>query len=336
MTIASNSVTLADYALTSNSDMVRAVTYSLIDYGNVIQDVPLIEKKTLIANGVRFEGNLPTVNWSQLNAEGVTTKGTPTPYQEQVFLVRNYIDVDKLFVEEENAIVNPRAVQEEAYLKSLTYDMNFKFFQNNHITGDANAPVGLAYRIANGGTFGVRPENLIDAGGVDLSTSGLTATTANNFIEFLDQLLWSVDSINGEGVVIYLNEVMQRRFAKAVRIMGTSGGFTIMQDQFNRTIQMYKGAIVRDPGYKQDQSTRIITTTETAAGTANTGGTFTSIYAVNYGTDHFFGWQFEPPNVLDLGLINNGVIYRTVIDWAIGFMNASTRSIGRLYDIKLA
>src|SRR5690348_12168537 len=171
MTIASQSVTLADYALTSNSDMVRAVTYSLIDYGNILQDVPLINKKVLVANGVRFEGNLPSVNWSQLNAEGVTTKGTPTAYQEQVYIIRNYIDVDRLFVEDETAIVNPRAVQEEAYLKALTYDLNYKFFWNDHITGDVNAPVGLAYRIANGGTYGVRPENSIDAGGVDLSSS---------------------------------------------------------------------------------------------------------------------------------------------------------------------
>lgn len=335
MAIAANTVTLADYALTSNNPMVQAVTYSLILYSNVIQDVPLVEKKSLIANGVRFEGNLPTVNWSQLNAEGVTTKGTPTAYQEQAFIVRNYIDVDKFLVEDENAVVNPRSIQEEAYLKSLTYDTNYKFFKNDHITGDINAPVGIRYRIDNGGTYGVRPENKIDAGGVDLSNSGITQTTANNFIEYLDQLLWSVDSPNGEGVVLYMNEVMQRRFAKAVRIMGTSGGFTVMQDQFNRTIQMYKGAVVRDPGYKQDQATRIITTTETNTG-ADGSSTFTSIYAVNYDTDHFFGWQFEPPNVQDLGLIYNGVIYRTLIDWAVGFMNASTRSLARLYDIKLS
>ena len=228
MAIAANTVTLADYALTSNNPMVQAVTYSLILYSNVIQDVPLVEKKSLIANGVRFEGNLPTVNWSQLNAEGVTTKGTPTAYQEQAFIVRNYIDVDKFLVEDENAVVNPRSIQEEAYLKSLTYDTNYKFFKNDHITGDINAPVGIRYRIDNGGTYGVRPENKIDAGGVDLSNSGITQTTANNFIEYLDQLLWSVDSPNGEGVVLYMNEVMQRRFAKAVRIMGTSGGFTVM------------------------------------------------------------------------------------------------------------
>src|SRR6266568_4632613 len=138
MAIAANSVSLADYALTSNSPPVRAVTYSLIESGNVMQDVPLINSESLIANGVRFEGNLPTVNWSQLNAEGVTTKGTPTAYSEQAYTFRNNIDVDKFLVEEENAIVDPRGVQADAYLKALTYDLNYKFLKNDHIAGDVN------------------------------------------------------------------------------------------------------------------------------------------------------------------------------------------------------
>jgi hypothetical protein len=128
--------------------------------------------------------------------------------------------------------------------------------------------------------------------------------------------------------------------------MGTSGGFSVMQDQFGRTIQMYKGATIRDIGYKADQTTRIILGGPTASGqsgedntglstSTSTGSIFTSIYAVNYSQDHFFGWQFEPPNVQDLGLINNGVIYRTLIDYAVGLVNASTRSIARLYDIKV-
>lgn len=336
MAIAAGTVTLADYAQMSDSPLVRGISYSLIYNGSVIQDIPLVSKKSFTINGARFEGNLPTVNWSQLNAEGVSTKGTPTPYQEQVYILRNYIDVDKYIVEEENSIVDQRSAQTEAYMKALSYDVNYKFIHNDHITGDINAPVGLQFRIANGGNFGVRPENLIDAGGVDLSHSGITSLTANSFIEYLDQLLWSVDSPEGSGVTLYMNEVMKRRFAFAIREMGTTGGFDITKDQFNRTVQMYKGAIVRDIGYKADQSTRIITTTELANGTAQTGGTYTSIYAVNYDTDHFFGWQFEPPNVIDLGLIYNGVIYRTLIDWAVGLVNSSTRSIARLYDIKLA
>src|SRR5258708_3084655 len=153
MAIGAGTLTLADYALLSNSPMVQAVPYSLILYGNIGQDVAVINKKTMVANGVRFEGNLPIVNWAQLNAEGVTTKGTPTAYSEQLYTIRNYIDVDKLFVEEENAIVDPRAAQVGAWLKAKTYDLNDKFFNNDHIAGNSNAPVGLRYRIDNGGVF---------------------------------------------------------------------------------------------------------------------------------------------------------------------------------------
>src|SRR6266568_2238446 len=210
MAIATNTVSLADYALMSNSPLIQKVSYSLILYSNVIQDVPLAEKKSLVVNGARFEGNLPSVNWSQLNAEGVTTKGTPTAYQEQAYIIRNYIDVDKFLVEEENAIVDPRAIQLAAYLKAVTYDFNYKFIKNDHVTGDANSVVGLKYRIANGSAgYGVRSENLINGGGLDITQAAATQATANKLLELLDQLLWSVDNQEGTGVTIYMNEVFK-------------------------------------------------------------------------------------------------------------------------------
>lgn len=352
MAIAAGTVTLADYALLSNMPLVQAVSMSLIDYGNVIQDVPLINKKSLIVNGVRWEGNVPAPTWSQLNAEGVSVHAQPTPYQEQVFTFRNYIDVDKLLVEDENAITDPRAAETAIFLKGVTYDINYKFFKNDHITGDINAPVGLRARIddaASANKWGVRPENKIDGGGaaIDISIAGLTAKTGGAFLEALDLLLWSVDSPDGQGVVLYMNDYVKRRVNSVVRFMGTSGGFDISRDQFDRVITQYKGAVIRDPGVKSDQTTRILagnaipagsgSVGETAAGVDSTGASanFASIYAVNYGTDHFYGWQFDPINVQDMGLIYNAVIYRTFIDWAVGLINASTRSVGRLYDVKI-
>lgn len=336
MTISSSAVSLATYANMSNNPLVSAFAYSLISNNNVIQDIPLQTNASLLATGSRFDGsNYPTVNWSQINAEGVTVNTTPTPWQEGIFLLRNYIDVDKLLVKDKNAIRDPRAAQTEAYSKFLTYEFNNRFINNDHITGNVNAPVGLKYRVANGTTYGVWSNGSIDAGGVDLSQSGISAATANKFLELLDQTLWSVDSVDGSGVVLYMNEVMKRRFAFALRQLGTNGGYSIMQDQFNRTVEMYKGARVVDIGYQPNQTTRIIPTVENAAG-ASSGGTFTSIYAVNYSEGHFGGWQFDDLNVQDLGLLNNGVTYRTLIDWAIGYYNDSTHSIARLYDIKLA
>jgi hypothetical protein len=335
MAVSTSALNLADYALNSNSPMVRAITWSLIDNGAAAQDIPFVTQQTLIANGVRFEGNLPTINWAQINSEGVTVKATPKTYQEQVFLFRNYVDVDKLLVQDVNQITDPRATQADAVMKALAYDFNYKFINNNHATGDANSITGIRYRIDNGSSFGVRSENKIDGAGVDLRRANATQATANTFLELLDQLLWSVDSPEGAGVTLYCNEVMKRRLAFLARLLGTSGGFDVTKDQFNRTINTYKGAIIRDIGYKADQSTRIIQNTENADGTDGSS-VYTSIYAVNYGMGHFFGWQFDEPNAQDLGLLNNGVIYRTLFDWALGLMNNSTRSLGRLYDLKMS
>lgn len=354
MAIGAGTVTLADYALLSNQPLVQAVTYSLVLYANILQDIPLLERASLQVNGTRFEGNLPTVNWVPINSEGTSTHGQPTAYQEQAYIIRNYIDVDKFLVLDMNQIIEPRAAQTDAYLKGLTYDFNFKFFKNDHLTGDTNAPVGLRARLddaAVANKFGVRPENKIDAGGLDISQATLVTTPSNGnkLVELLDQLLWSVDSPDGQGVILYMNDNMKRRLNFALRALGTQGGLDQSRDMFDRVIQLYKGAIIRDPGVKSDQSTRIILgpaqagvtgqngeTATGADGTTNTTPNYTSIYAVNYGFDHFFGWQFAPPNVEDLGLIYNGAIYRTLIDWAIGLINTSTRSIGRLFDIKIS
>jgi hypothetical protein len=334
--ISAQAMSLAQYGVMSNDPLVQAVTFSLLDMGNAMADIPFVNKKSLIANGVRWEGNLPSVNWGSINSDPVTTIGTPTPYQEQAYVMRNSIDVDKLFVDDENAITNPRSAQLAAYLKGVTYDFNYKFIKNDHTSGDANSFVGLRYRLDNPATYGVWSSAKINANGQDLSPTGMTAATANGFLELLDQLIWSVDGgTTGEGVCLYMNEVMQRRIDRALRLMGTSGGLSIVKDQFDRTITQYKAAQIKDIGYKSDQATRIITTTETAAG-LDGSSTFTSIYAVHYDTGHLFGWQYEPVKATDLGLLNNGVIYRTLVDWAGGLMSANLRSIGRLYNIKIA
>ena len=335
MPVSSSALNLAQYAVMSNEPMVKAVTFSLIDNGSVMaRDIPFITKKSLYVNGVRWEGNLPTVNWVPLNQDPPNTIGTPTSFQEQVYLIRNVIDVDAAIVEDENQIQDPRATQLDAYLKSVAYNFNNNFINGDGAT-DVNAIVGLRKRIDNPTIYGVRSAAKIDAGGVVLTTAGLTAATANSFFQFLDQLLWACDAPYGSpNLVLYVNDDLWRRLHFAVRSMGTTGGFAITQDQFDRTIMTYKSCPLIDVGYLSDQSTRIITSTETNAG-VNGASTFTSIYAVNYSPGHFYGWQYDVLQARDLGLLNNGVTYRTVIDWRGGLINDSNRSVGRIFDIKM-
>jgi len=332
MTISSSALTMAQYAMQSNSPMVQAVTFSLIENGALMQDIPFVNRASLIANGVRWEGNLPTVSWANINEEGTTTSGTPTPFQEQVFVIRNNIDVDHLLVEDVNQIVDPRAAQVAAYLKAQTYDFNDKFINNNHVSGNAKAIVGLRARLDNASTYGARSANKIDAAAT--MTTGATAANFGAFLEQIDYLLWSVGAPEGNGVVLYVNDVLKRRWERLARQFSGQGGFATATDQMGRGITMYINAVVRDPGYKSDQSTRIITATETSAG-ADGASTYTSVYAAHYGMASLFGWQFAPLDAKDLGLMENGVIYRTFINWAGGLFPVSNRAIGRLYDVNL-
>lgn len=328
-------MTLTQYAMMANSPLVQAVTFSLIQMGNVMQDIPFVTAPTLFVNGVRFEGNLPNVNWVTLNSPPVPTTGTPKKFQESAFQIRNTLPVDIRFVQDRNRISDPRATQMRAYLESITYEFNNVFINNNHVTGNADAVVGLRARLDDPTTYGVLAENKINAGAVDLTVANATNASFSVFLEYISQLLWSVGSPDGTNVVLYLNENLWRRWdALAGRFAG-GGGFSTSQDQLGRGITRYKNAVLRDIGRLADQTTKIITSTETAAG-ANGSSTHTSIYAVHYSPEYFSGWQFEPLMAKDLGLNDDGVLYRTLIDWCGGLLSSHTRSMGRVYGIKLA
>lgn len=341
MAVDTSALTLAQYALMSNEPLVRAVSWSLIEHGSVLQDIPLVTKKSLVANGVRFQGStaLPTVGWAKINEEPTVVSATPTPFQEQLYLIRNAIDVDRRLVEDENQIQDPRALQVNAYLKSVAYDVNDKFINNSQVTGDSDAPVGIRVRLDNPSLYGVETEMKIDGGAVDLRVANMTAATANSFFLLLDRLLSNMGNDDGNGVVIYVNEDLRRRMAMAVRMLGAGAGWSTDQDNFGRRVERFRGAVVRTIGRKSDQTTQIITSTETTAGVdGSASDDYTSLYAVQFGETACMGWQFEDLSgaVRDLGLLNNGVTYRTVIDWGVGLYIPSTRAIGRIYNILMS
>jgi len=334
----SNVLTISDYAVMSNNPLVTKITMSLLQNGIILADIPLATKASMIANGVRWQDNLPTVTWGKLNTDPTVTKGKPTPYQEQAFLVRNAIDVDIKILRDENRIVDPRAAQLSIYLQALAYDYNDKFINNNHISGDDDAIVGLRYRLDNASTYGLVSEMKMDFGGVDISLAGVSAANANKFIYYVQQILDYMGRPDGDGVVLYMNDIVKRLFENAVRVLGAGAGWTMTRDAFGRAITMYRNAKIVDVGRKADQTTRIITATETSAG-ADGASTYSSIYACVYGEERLIGWQFDPieESIKDVGLIGNGgTIARILFDWATGLYPQHTRCMARGYNIKVS
>ena len=333
-----SAISLSEYAIMSNDPLVMAITKSLIVNGAVFTDIPFLNQNTLLANGVRWQDNLPTVNWSKINAGLTVTKGKPTAYQEQAYLMRNAIDCDVKLLQDKNRIVDPCAAQLDAYFAAVTYDYNDKFINNDHLSGDDDSIVGLRYRIDNASTYGVVSELKIDAGAIDMSDAGMTAAIANNFIVLIQTLLDYFGRREGDGVVLYMNDNMIRRFEKAVRMLGAGAGWNTQVDAWGRMVTKYRNAKIVDIGRKADQSTRIILNTEASTGAAG-ASVHTSIYGVVYGPERLVGWQFAPlgESVTDLGLLgNDGTIARVMIDWATGLLPQHTRCMGRIYGIKVA
>src|SRR5260221_2103787 len=263
MAVQSGPVPMGQGAALAKEPLGPAGTGGPVGAGAVMaRDIPFSNNETLYVNGVRFEGGLPAIKWAMLNEEGVTVSMAPSAFQEQVFILRNQVDIDEYLVRDRNAIRDVRATQIEGLLRSIAFDFNEKFITNRHDTGDANSIVGIRNRIANGSVYGVRSENLINANGTDLSST-MTAATAGAFIEFLDQLLFSVDApVRSPQVVLYCNEVFKRRLNRAVRTMGTTGGFDQSRDMYDPTVDTYKGCQIRDIWRKRDQVSPIITNTE--------------------------------------------------------------------------
>lgn len=334
--ISSASLTLQQYAFQSNEPLIQKIVYSLLDVSSVLNDIPFATKGTLKANGARIVGGLPAANWRKLNADSVVASGTAAPFQEQAYILSNLIDIDRLILMDQNAVGNPASVQSDMMLKSWSYDMTDKFFNNNHVTGNADAWVGIRQRLDDTTTWGTNSACKINGGGVDVSNAGLSTANANTLIRLTDQMLDEMGNPDGDNVVIYMNRDLRRRFAAAVRQLGAGGGFDMTQDAFGRRVMTYRNAIVRSVGVKADQTTEIITSTETAAG-ANGASTFTSMYAVNYGEDKFSGWQMTPLQAINIGLRPDAPsMYRIFLEWPTGLYQAYTRSIARVFNIKVS
>lgn len=336
MSVPSTSLTLAQYAQQSNAPLVQYVVNSLLSVDTVLSDIGFQTRPSMTVNGARLLGGLGTPDWRKINQSSAGTTSTLSPFSEQIYVLSNTIDIDRLIMMDQNAIGNPATVQVNALLEAWRYDIDDKFFNNNHTSGDADAPVGIRERLDSPTTWGTNTACKIDAGGVVITDAGMTAATANVLVKFLQRALDEIGVPDGTGCVIYMNRDMRRRLDMAIRIMGAGGGFDMTTDAFVRRVQVYRNAKIRTTGVKADQSTEIITSTEDTAG-ANGSSTYTSIYAVRYGDEFFNGWQMHPLLVQAIGSRpDEPTSFRTFLEWPLGIFQQHTRAVARVYDIKVA
>lgn len=321
--------TLADYARLAQSplqagvvDILRANspimdTLSFQDAGKL--NIEIIRTKTLPTVGTRKIGG----TWSHSN-------GTVDSITERIVNLGLKIDVDKALVKSAS-IVDQRALQTQMAISALALKFN-NVFINGNPTVDYDDLTGIRYRLIND----LAASQTVLGAGLDVSpdASGLAANQLS-LINFIHELI-DVTAMAQSDFLI-MNRQMRLRLNAALR---EAGMLATTQDAYNRTFETFGpgGPKILDIGSTDplDRTQLIVTNTELDNGSATTGGDATSIYSIKVGEEYLNGFQLYGLDTQDKGLLEDGVTFRTVIDWPLGIYHVHPFAMARLVGIVAA
>jgi hypothetical protein len=235
-----------------------------------------------------------------------------------------YMDTDKAIARAKNTIGDARAIQQTMALKAVAYKFNDKFISGDPQT-DPEEFKGLTKRVDDLYAEGFTGQ-LVNFESANAGRGILYDTTERNyFLNRMDVLLYAI--VGHKPDVLYMNSnvlLAIRQILRQEKLLDTT------KDIFDRVVDSYMGAKLIDIGVKADQTTEIITSTETKGGNADES----SIYAVKFGVGEFlWGIQEYPIEVTDKGLLEATPVYRTEVDWPLGLAVANPYSIARGYCV---
>ena len=320
--------TLADYARLSASPLQAGVVDILRASSPLMEAMTFADNGTLDIEFIR-QKTLPSVSARKIGASWTNVKGTTDSVSDHIINLGNKIDIDKLLVRSKS-IVDQRALQTEMFVKAMALKFNNVIFTGTP-TSDYDDLVGFWYRLTNDSPA----SQTIAGGGLDVSgDSGALAVSQVKLINYIHELL----SVMTDGTADWLvmNRHMKLRLEAALR---SNSMLDSTKDSYDRTFATFGagGPKILDVGITDptDLTALILTNVETDAG-ALTGGDATSIYALKFGKQYFDGFQVYSMETNDFGLIEDGVLYRTVIDWPLGVYQVDPFALGRLKGIVAA
>jgi hypothetical protein len=309
-----NEYTLLDYEMTADP-VTRAVIKTWREHSPIMDMLSFKTAAQLTQEGIRFN-TLPTVPWRKIGESFSQLKVGSDPWRERLHFLGAKIDVPKEYVNA-GGIIDIRATQSEAIVKGSAFAFNDAFFNNlgDH-TGDEDAIVGLWYRIKED----LGSNQAFDAG-LDVSPDTAVTSWQHKMFDAVDDLL---DRVDGEASqkVLFMGRTLYFRFVSALR----SANQLFNEEYLGRKLMTYGpgGAKIMQAGYKVDQSTQILGDSESSF-TALSGGSDSSMYAVRFGEPYLAGWSQYLPKAEDVGLLEDRVNYRTVVDGSFGLYAVSPR-----------
>ena len=324
--MATGQMNLRDVAKGLKDDTAAGITSTFFRRSLLMDMLPFVEvngywrKKWLV-------DSLSDANFRQFGNSFTTVKDNVRDAVDSVVLLGGQIDIDM-------ALREGGETEEDLYAANLAWQPDrFRYtFLDKFINGDRDNSTdefnGLWKRtddfVADGHT-----DATINGSNIDVSASSANRQT------FLDHLADGIDRIDADGDEIGANAIITGRagYLTIASVARREGLLDTTKDSFDRTINKFAGIPFVRIGTKADQSTQIITATESDDGTSSTGADNTSFYICKFGDPYVAGLQFGAPAVPLDRLIDDGVTHRVVFQWKVGLQAFHKRSVVRLFAI---
>lgn len=266
-----------------------------------------------------------TASVRKINEEYTPGEAKHEKKATEAIIMGGSFEVDRVIANTSGA-VDELAFQAEQKIKATA-----NYFSNLVING-TSASSGTGYVT---GTFdGLRKllagSDTEVTSEVDLSTSALTDSGYNAFLDELDAFLTLLD---GKPDLLLMNDKMLAKIRSCAR---RAGYYDRTKDDFGRTVETYNGIPLMDCGKYYD-GTKTVDIVETTTPSASAYGT-TAIYAVSIGTDAFCGISPTGTDVISSHMPDlnaPGAVKKGDVELVAGVALKNTRKAGVLKGIKI-
>lgn len=321
----------------------RAVLRGILEPGEVWDKLPVKKVSSLEVRNRRWK-SLPTPQFAHIGDSYGSGGGKTEAVSYGLKVLGHDLDIPKVFDEETDHIVDPKALQTEMVLTGICYLLNKQLFNGD----EASTPAGfdglkrisadmLARQNIDASTFAPGA----GATFLDLRNGGADSATRQAFLDILakahrrlerDGRNWSGGPSTFPPALMVMNENMYDLVEAMIR---REGLLRVTTDQFDRTVSQWRNMPFVDAGFgDMDGNTYVIANDHDVPGAATPT---TSIYFLLLDPDKHIGvLQTRGLDVRKIGELQSGPVIRYRIDWTLGVVVWGRRSLVRVRNLRVA
>lgn len=283
--------------------------------------------------GHRRSNSVSTVGFRRRGERfGAVTERSYDEVTDATYPMGAEIDVDITDMRDKSLPENPMVRATREAMEDMSWT-----FRNHFMNGDqATEPdgfEGLIVRLQNLSQTTQLVYALDSSTELDISKANITATTARQMLDALDDAKDSLDGHGGGKVVVLTTAAAIRAIKRCLRELNlyrdvapnspaTDAGNIRDTSATPMTGSNfdYDGMAFYDMGVKADQSTQIVATESFS------GATCTPFYLARLGEPKYlYGIQQYEIEVSDTNLLDDNVTFRTTVDWPTGLHHSHPR-----------